>query len=53
MLVIKIELWPGGFEEHKRTLGYAHIWNDGTGDKDIGNYKIKIFQWGRKNKIWK
>jgi hypothetical protein len=56
MLVVKIELWPHGDESRKVNLGTAHIINDGTGDRRVGNYIIKLFKWTNKNKepgIWK
>lgn len=40
MLVIKVELWPFGFEAGKRELDRIRIINDATGTKDTGNYKV-------------
>lgn len=39
MIVIRVELWPYGFEEQKETLGTAVIFNNGTGTKSSGNYR--------------
>lgn len=41
MLVIKVELWPRGFESAKRELARFTITNDGTGTKEIGNYNVR------------
>ena len=38
MLVVRIELWPGGCESRKRTLATGTITNLGTGSKTRGNY---------------
>lgn len=38
MLVIKAELWPGGWEDRKETIGKMSIINDGTGSESHGNY---------------
>ena len=38
MLVVRIELWPGGCEARKRTLATGTITNLGTGSKTRGNY---------------
>ena len=38
MLVVKVELWPGGDRSRSKTLGSGVIANDGTGDTKIGNY---------------
>jgi len=40
MLVIKVELWPFGFEDGKRELEQICIINDETGTNDIGNYEV-------------
>lgn len=44
MIVIKVELWPGGFESLKQTLGTGVIFNDGTGTKSRGNYVAKFIR---------
>ncbi len=53
MIVVKIELHPLGFEKNKRSLGLIEISNDLTGTKETGNYKYKIFKWGRGRRVWK
>ncbi len=40
MIVVRLELWPHGFEERKRSLGIATLVNDATGDDDTGNYEV-------------
>lgn len=42
MLVIKAELWPGGSEYHKQTLGRMTVVNDETGTDERGNYQILL-----------
>lgn len=53
MIVVKIELWPFGFEDKKQLLGMATITNDGSGTPTVGNYNVKLFQKGSDKKIWK
>jgi len=43
MLVVKVELWPFGNEESKRTLGTMRISNDATGTTTRGNYNVRVF----------
>ena len=38
MIVVTVEMWPGGSEERKRVLGEARIINDLSGDLLRGNY---------------
>lgn len=38
MIAIKIELWPLGDRSKSKVLGMCMIANDGTGDKETGNY---------------
>lgn len=56
MIIVKIELWPWGFETRKRMLGEIHISNDGTGDRDFGNYDVGVKHggtyWGKEG-YWK
>ena len=40
MIRVTIELVPQGNEAAKRTIGVMNIANDGTGNKEYGNYKI-------------
>lgn len=42
MIVVKLELWPLGSEEHMVPLGAMAIVNDGTGSERRGNYDIGI-----------
>lgn len=41
MILIKVELWPGGFESGKQTLGEARIWNT-TGSGPRANYGYEL-----------
>lgn len=40
MLMIKIELHPGGDESKARLIGMIAIANDGTGDEQTGSYNV-------------
>lgn len=51
MLVIKIELWPHGDPKFAKPLGVAHLWNDGSGEYENGNYQIEIKKTG--GGLWK
>lgn len=44
MLVIKVEVWPGGVEGASYEIGRARIWNDLTNEyRPIqGNYKVEL-----------
>ena len=53
MVVVKIELWPGGYETNKRDLGTILIANDGTGTSTIGNYDVRVMSRGKKPRILK
>lgn len=51
MIVIKVELWPFGSEANKRELVRGYVSNDGTGTKQIGNYKVRLH--GKDEKPWR
>lgn len=53
MVVVTVELWPGGDPTRKRHLGTAWIANDGTGDRRTGNYWVKLFSRGKRPRLWK
>jgi hypothetical protein len=56
MIVVKIELWPFGNEEHKKEIGKIHITNDLTGTTKRGNYSVKLFHSGKcvhKSGVWR
>jgi hypothetical protein len=38
VIVVKVEMWPGGDESRAYELGSAVIVNDGKGTPDRGNY---------------
>ena len=42
MLNITIDLVPYGDEEFRRSIGSITIFNDGTGNALVGNYKYKL-----------
>lgn len=47
MIVVTMELWPGGTEDRKRGLGVVVITNDGTGTPEYGNYRYTISHAGK------
>jgi hypothetical protein len=42
VIVVTLELWPGGRSEGSQVLGKAFIANDGTGSPTVGNYKFSL-----------
>lgn len=42
MLEIDIKLIPFGIRDREHIIGRMTIWNDGTGDHEVGNYGYKI-----------
>jgi hypothetical protein len=42
MIVVKIEMWPGGSEDRSYELGRTYIYNDGTGTPARGNYEVRV-----------
>lgn len=42
MLRVTLDIIPFGSEAHRRTIGTLEIINDGTGDRDTGNYDVSI-----------
>lgn len=53
MLVVKVELWPGGVEEEAETVGVMQIVNDKSGSYGRGDYDTRILKWGQVNESWK
>jgi len=50
MIVIKVELWPGGSEKNAQEIGRTYIANDGSGDEDRGNYNGYVCRRGTKER---
>jgi len=47
MIVIKIELWPKGFESKARELGRMYVANTGElGNGKRGNYHVRLLRKG-------
>lgn len=42
MIVVRVEMWPGGRADRKYLLGSAVIANDGKGSDSVGHYKFRI-----------
>jgi hypothetical protein len=56
LVVVKIELWPGGNPTNPKPLGTIYIANDGTGTSTDGNYDVRLSHSGRyiqKPGVWK
>lgn len=51
MIVIKIELWPLGFESQKREIGRMHITNKGTNTGNRGDYRVDLMRRGTTDKV--
>lgn len=51
MIVVKVELWPLGFESKKRELGRMHISNQGSGSAKRGDYKVQVMRKGTKGTV--
>lgn len=55
MLVANLEVWPGGDESKKRTVGHVLIGNDGTTGPFKANYDVALSHSGRyygKKGLW-
>jgi hypothetical protein len=50
MIVIKIELWPYGFESGKKELGRMLIANQG-GTHKRGDYGVRVLRKGSETKV--
>lgn len=50
---IELELLALRYGPKGRHLGTAIIINDGTGDKDTGNYSYTLSKFGRPKQAWK
>jgi len=54
MVVVKVELWPGGLEDQAEELSRMYIANTGSSPHpDIGNYNVALMRKGAKNPPWK
>ncbi len=53
MLIVKIEMWPGGAEEEAQTVGIMQIVNDESGSYGKGNYDARILKWEKTDESWK
>jgi hypothetical protein len=51
MIVIRVELWPGGDRDRARSLGFASITNDGSGTDTSRNYDITVYSGGKPRKM--
>lgn len=50
MLVVKVELWPFGFEGDRRELGRLDIWNKGW-QAPAGHYGYRLYKDGEPTKV--
>lgn len=53
MIVVRIELWPGGDRTRSRDLGTAYIVNDGSGGRTLGSYDVMLSMWGKPTVPWR
>jgi hypothetical protein len=50
VIVVKIEMWPGGDQSKAYPIAVGVIVNDGTGTKSKGNYEFSL---GLKRPNWR
>ena len=50
MIVVKIELWPWGFESRKKEIGRMLIDNQGV-DGKRGDYRVRVLRKGSETKV--
>lgn len=56
MLVVKLEVWPGGDQSRAYKVGEAYIVNDMTGTPEKGNYDVSLSHSGKhvqREGIWR
>lgn len=53
MIRVTVELLPRGDASNPQHLGTAYITNEGTGDRNIGDYSVKLSKWGKPDVTWK
>jgi hypothetical protein len=55
MIVVRVELWPGGDRSKAESLGEAVIINDGSGTATQGNYHFALSRRGQtaKDQAWR
>lgn len=46
MIVVNLEMWPGGDETKKRLIGRTYIYNCG-GTDERGNYQVRVCKKGK------
>jgi len=51
MIVVRVELWPGGDGSKAKSLGLATITNDGKGIGKKQNYKVDLYSRGDKPRL--
>ena len=52
MIVIKVELWPRGYEAKAREIGRMHITNTGQSqDPKRGHYQVQLMRRGTKRTV--
>ena len=57
MIIVRVQLYPGGFKTGKRTIGKLVIWNDGTGTEAVSHYRWELHHagvfYGKRTNPWK
>lgn len=51
MIVVKIELWRGGYESDKVEIGRMTITNRGDGSSTRGNYDVHVLRKGTEHRV--
>ncbi len=52
MIVVRVEIWPGGNRDRRRHLGTAAITNNACGTETRGSYVARFFVAGKRKKTW-
>lgn len=52
MIVVTVELWPGGLRNRSKELARMYIGNDGTGAQGKGHYDIAVMRRGERRAPW-
>jgi hypothetical protein len=46
VIVVTIEMWPGGDKSRKHELGRTYVFNDAAGTASRGNYEVRVCRKG-------
>ncbi len=49
MIVLRVDVWPGGDYRRARDMGTVLVWNVG-GDQEFGKYRYKILKFNQRRR---